>query len=262
MLLQDKVIIVTGGGGGLGAGIARVCAREGARVVVADVRDAAAAEVVAELGGAKAIACDIRDDAALDELVATTVDSFGRIDGLVNNAGANFAKPFMQTTEQDWEWVVSLDLRAVFFSYPEGLSAAAEPGRGWEYRQYLQRTLGLLSPRCRSLRCGQVGCCRHGQEHGCRAGTRRDSCQCHLSWVTQYADLAGSAECRTKPRSLPRLLAAEYPHRTSHRTGRGRGTRRIPALRPQCFDHRSQHVRRRWHDKPAGQQGAIRVCRD
>ncbi len=44
------------------------------------------------------------------------------------------------------------------FSYPEGLSAAAEPGRGWEYRQYLQRTLGLLSPRCRSLRCGQVGC--------------------------------------------------------------------------------------------------------
>ena len=79
MLLQDKVIIVTGGGGGLGAGIARVCAREGARVVVADVRDDAAAEVAAELGGAKAIACDIRDDAALDELVATTVDSFGRI---------------------------------------------------------------------------------------------------------------------------------------------------------------------------------------
>jgi NAD(P)-dependent dehydrogenase (short-subunit alcohol dehydrogenase family) len=71
--------------------------------------------VAAELGGAKAIACDIRDDAALDELVATTVDSFGRIDGLVNNAGANFSKPFMQTTEQDWEWVVSLDLRAVFF---------------------------------------------------------------------------------------------------------------------------------------------------
>jgi NAD(P)-dependent dehydrogenase (short-subunit alcohol dehydrogenase family) len=47
MLLQNKVIIVTGGGGGLGAGIARVCAREGARVVVADVRDAAAAEVAA-----------------------------------------------------------------------------------------------------------------------------------------------------------------------------------------------------------------------
>ena len=95
MLLQDKVIIVTGGGGGLGAGIVRVCAREGARVVVADVRDDAAAEVAAELGGAKAIACDIRDDAALDELVATTVDSFGRIDGLVNNAGANFAKPLL-----------------------------------------------------------------------------------------------------------------------------------------------------------------------
>jgi NAD(P)-dependent dehydrogenase (short-subunit alcohol dehydrogenase family) len=115
MLLQDKVVIVTGAGGGLGAGIARVCAREGARVVVADVRGDAATAVAAELDGATAVACDLRQDAALDELVDHTMASCGRIDGLVNNAGANFAKPFLETTEQDWEWVVSLDLRAVFF---------------------------------------------------------------------------------------------------------------------------------------------------
>ncbi len=115
MLLQDKVVLVTGAGGGLGAGIARVCAREGAKVVVADVRGDAAMDVAAQLDRATGVACDLRDDAALDGLVADTVAAYGRIDGLVNNAGANFAKPFLETTEQDWEWVVSLDLRAVFF---------------------------------------------------------------------------------------------------------------------------------------------------
>jgi NAD(P)-dependent dehydrogenase (short-subunit alcohol dehydrogenase family) len=115
MLLCDKVVIVTGAGGGLGAGIARVCAREGAKVVVADIRGDAALEVAAGLDGARGVACDLRDDAALESLVADTVEAFGRIDGLVNNAGANFAKPFLETTEEDWEWVISLDLRVVFF---------------------------------------------------------------------------------------------------------------------------------------------------
>ncbi|MDP6019497.1 MAG: SDR family oxidoreductase, partial [Candidatus Latescibacteria bacterium] len=86
-----------------------------AKVVVADVRGDAAHAVAAELSGAKGLSCDLRDDAALDGLVSDTVAEFGRIDGLVNNAGANFAKPFLETTEADWDWVISLDLRAVFF---------------------------------------------------------------------------------------------------------------------------------------------------
>ena len=114
-MLQDKVVIVTGAGGGLGAGIARVCAREGATVVVADIRGEAARAVADTLPGARAVECDLRDDEALAALVAGTVADCGRIDGLVNNAGANFAKPFLETTEQDWEWIISLDLRAVFF---------------------------------------------------------------------------------------------------------------------------------------------------
>lgn len=114
-LLQGNVVIVTGAGGGLGEGIARVCAREGARVVVADVRGDAAMSVASSLEGAIGIECDLRDDSALDALVATTVEQYGRIDGLVNNAGANFAKPFLETTEKDWDWILSLDLRAVFF---------------------------------------------------------------------------------------------------------------------------------------------------
>ncbi|MCX6017509.1 MAG: SDR family oxidoreductase [Chloroflexi bacterium] len=116
MLLSNKTIIVTGAGGGLGEGIARVCHREGANVVVSDVRSNAAARVTASLGArAHAQACDVRDDAALQALVDETVRVFGRVDGLVNNAGVNFAKPFLDTTPEDWQRVTSVDLRAVFF---------------------------------------------------------------------------------------------------------------------------------------------------
>jgi NAD(P)-dependent dehydrogenase (short-subunit alcohol dehydrogenase family) len=116
MLLRKKVIIITGAGGGLGAGLARVCHREGAAVVVADVR-AEAAQSVARPCGRRglAVACDVRVDADLRRLVAETVRRFGRIDGLVNNAGVNFAKAFLDTTEDDWERVISVDLKPVFF---------------------------------------------------------------------------------------------------------------------------------------------------
>jgi NAD(P)-dependent dehydrogenase (short-subunit alcohol dehydrogenase family) len=116
MYLSNKVIIVTGAAGGLGEGIARVCHREGARVVIADIRQAAAQMVAQSLGeSALAVACDVANDDNLERLVAATLSHFGRIDGLVNNAGVNFAKPFLQTTSADWQRVISIDLRAVFF---------------------------------------------------------------------------------------------------------------------------------------------------
>jgi NAD(P)-dependent dehydrogenase (short-subunit alcohol dehydrogenase family) len=116
MLLEDKVIIVTGAGGGIGEGIARVCQREGARVVVADIRGEAARRVAADLGEqAIAAACDVGSQGDQQRLIDQTVIKFGRIDGLVNNAGINFVKPFLETTPEDWERIIRVDLRAVFF---------------------------------------------------------------------------------------------------------------------------------------------------
>lgn len=116
MMLQDKVVIVTGSGGGLGEGIARICCREGAKVVVADIREDAARQAAAGIGeSAWPVRCDVRDDAQLASLVDASIAHFGRIDGLVNNAGVNFAKPFLDTTAEDWDRVISVDLRAVFF---------------------------------------------------------------------------------------------------------------------------------------------------
>ncbi|MDA1347447.1 MAG: SDR family oxidoreductase [Chloroflexi bacterium] len=116
MLLTDKVVIVTGAGGGLGEGIARVCHREGARVVVADIRGDAASKVAGSLGeAALAVTCDVGNDEARSRLVDASIAECGRIDGLVNNAGVNFVRAFLETTVEDWERVIRVDLRAVFF---------------------------------------------------------------------------------------------------------------------------------------------------
>jgi 3-hydroxybutyrate dehydrogenase len=114
-MLGNKTILVTGAAGGLGEGIARVCHREGANVVISDIRGEGAKEVAKSLGErALGLSCDVRKTEDLVRLVEESVQRFGRIDGLVNNAGANFVKPFLDISLEEWEAVLSIDLRAVF----------------------------------------------------------------------------------------------------------------------------------------------------
>jgi NAD(P)-dependent dehydrogenase (short-subunit alcohol dehydrogenase family) len=116
MLLENKTIIITGAGGGLGEGIALVCHREGANVVVCDIRGEQAEKVAQSLGErALGLYCDVRQPEDLERLADAALERFGRIDGLVNNAGANFVKPYLETTLAEWDDVLSIDLRAVFF---------------------------------------------------------------------------------------------------------------------------------------------------
>ena len=115
MLLQEKTVIVTGAGGGLGEGIARVCHREGANVIIADIRGDAAVQVVASLANRSlAVECDVRDDRQLEHLVNHTTEQFGTVDGLVNNAGVNFVNGPLATTADEWQNVLAVDLRAAF----------------------------------------------------------------------------------------------------------------------------------------------------
>ena len=111
---QDKSVIVTGGGGGIGGATCRRFAREGARVAVFD-RDLASAErtvaqITADGGTAIAVACDITDRAAVDAGVARVVQAFGCIDVLVNNAGWDVFKPFTKTVPAEWDKLIAINL--------------------------------------------------------------------------------------------------------------------------------------------------------
>jgi len=102
--LADKVAIVTGGGYGMGRGIARRFAAEGAKVALADVnveRNEEAAQMIREAGGeALPITCDVSSRAQVQALVDATVARYGRLDILVANAGIRQTAPFLEVTDE------------------------------------------------------------------------------------------------------------------------------------------------------------------
>jgi NAD(P)-dependent dehydrogenase (short-subunit alcohol dehydrogenase family) len=111
--LQDRVCIVTGGAQGIGEACARRFAREGARVVIADLDDARGNALAGELQGLY-VHCDVGDKAQVDALVARTVQSHGRIDVLVNNAGIFKAADFLDISEADFDAVLRVNLKGSF----------------------------------------------------------------------------------------------------------------------------------------------------
>ncbi|MDF1555306.1 MAG: 3-oxoacyl-ACP reductase FabG [Deferrisomatales bacterium] len=119
MKLQGKVAIVTGAAQGLGEAYALRFAREGAQVVIADIADGTAvARAIAEQGGeALAVRTDVTDEQSTAEMAAKTVERFGRIDILVNNAAyfsALVKKPFHEIGAAEWDAVVAVNLKGPF----------------------------------------------------------------------------------------------------------------------------------------------------
>jgi NAD(P)-dependent dehydrogenase (short-subunit alcohol dehydrogenase family) len=106
----DKVVIVTGAGGGLGKSHALDFARRGAKVVVNDLGEAVVAEIKAAGGEAIANGSSVTDDAGVDNMIAQTMDAYGRIDVLVNNAGVLRDKSFAKMEIGDFTFVVDVHL--------------------------------------------------------------------------------------------------------------------------------------------------------
>ncbi len=118
MRLKDKIAIITGGGSGIGRASAELFAREGARVVVADFNEKAAQETAAAIrqagGEAISVQVDVSDSAQVQRLVDTTLQTYGGIDILVNNAGILLFGTALDTSQQDWERVIAINLTGTF----------------------------------------------------------------------------------------------------------------------------------------------------
>jgi 2-deoxy-D-gluconate 3-dehydrogenase len=118
--LTGRVAVVTGGNGGIGLGMARGLASAGAAVVIAARNRDKSEQAVRELSafGARAIAIpvDVTDEVSVNALVASTVERFGRLDVLVNNAGINSRKPPQDLALSEWRQVIDTNLTSAFLT--------------------------------------------------------------------------------------------------------------------------------------------------
>ncbi len=133
--LDGKTALVTGAATGIGRAIAVTLARAGARVAVNHLgRAAEARHVVKEIAAAGATAIEVEADitkaAKVEAMVIKVRGALGQIDILVNNAGVILEKPFLETTEEDWDFVLNADLKGVFLCSRAVMPAMVERGSG------------------------------------------------------------------------------------------------------------------------------------
>lgn len=132
--LNGSVGVVTGAASGIGRAVATRFAAEGMRVVLADIEAEALESAVAEITdtGAEAlgVVTDVRHEDQIQALAAATIDAFGVVNVVHNNAGVVTAAPLEELTTADWEWVLGVDLWSVIFGVKAFLPLIKQAGRG------------------------------------------------------------------------------------------------------------------------------------
>ncbi len=132
MRFENRVAVVTGGGKNIGRGIAARLASEGAHCVVAGrteaTLEACVADIEAEGGRASAIVCDVRDEESVRRLFSEIESGIGPIDVLVNNAGVEMQKPFVDVSTAEWDDLFAVNTRGVFLCTREALPRFAKSG--------------------------------------------------------------------------------------------------------------------------------------
>jgi len=117
--LKDKVVIVTGAGGGLGKAFAQAFATEGAKVAIVDINEEAAQQTSVEIQGSIAVKADVTSEESLKVMTQKVIDEFGRLDVLINNAAIYAGiqrKPFFELSEKEWDLVMNVNLKGTWMA--------------------------------------------------------------------------------------------------------------------------------------------------
>lgn len=132
--LADQRIVVTGGGRGIGAEMAKAMAAEGGKLVIADLDLALAEEMAGTIttagGSAVPMQVDVRDRSSVAAMIAATVDAFGGLDVIFNNAGIAQVRPFLAITEEDWRAVMDVNALGVLICMQEAAKQMIAQGTG------------------------------------------------------------------------------------------------------------------------------------
>lgn len=142
---ENKVALVTGAASGIGAATARLLAREGAAVVLADISDEGGRSLAADIGpSAMAVKCDVASAGEVEALIQAAIKHHGRIDILFNNAGIGSFGTSVEVQPADWERIIAVDLNSVYYAchfaiphMPCGsaiVNTASISGMGGDYR--------------------------------------------------------------------------------------------------------------------------------
>jgi len=157
--LDGEVAIVTGAGSGIGRAIATLLAEEGARVAVVDVSESDGKETVELLrkrgGDAVFIQGDISNSATVKRIVETTVKKYERVDILCNNAGVESMGSILEITEENWDKVMSINLKGVFLCSKHSVPKMVENGGGVIIN--IASVLGLIGSKGEAAYCASKG---------------------------------------------------------------------------------------------------------
>jgi 3-oxoacyl-[acyl-carrier protein] reductase len=209
-MLEGRVVLITGSSRGIGAEVAVKAAAEGATVAVHYRRAAEAAEEVVDRARShgvesEAFAADIGNGPQAEGLVAAVIDRFGRLDGLVNNAGQTLVGPFLEIEPAQWDEVIGTDLSAAFHTCRAALPSMVERGSGTIVNVASRLgQMGIAETAAYSAaKAGLIGLTRAlAKEFGPR-GIRVNAVAPGVTVTEMTTDLVDSEEGRRRLRDMP-----------------------------------------------------------